>query len=104
MRAVDADKLRNRFRDPESQLIVDTEPTILINEADNNIQWLTAARERKLKTVHAISYGVECSRCRRFQIVKTRFCGDCGGYFDGELDIVNKYAERKIKENFQWHE
>lgn len=65
--------------------------------SENAILWLKATRERRTSTVHAITYGVECSRCRCFQEYETRFCKDCGGRYDGPLPIFNKYAERKRK-------
>lgn len=71
---------------------------------DNNIiQWIPSKRERKLKNCHAITFGVECSRCKCFQEYESRFCKDCGGKYDGILPKFNKYSERKLKEINRWH-
>lgn len=63
--------------------------------SENEIQWLPSKRESRLKNgVHAVSYGVECSNCKRFQSDLTRFCADCGGKFNGEIkkkEIKNKW-------------
>lgn len=51
----------------------------------DGIEWISTKRERKLKNVHAVSYGVECSNCKRFQTEPTRYCADCGKKFYGEI-------------------
>ena len=99
MRKIDADHLRVRAVNGECDGnaidLIDTEPTVIDN-GENSIYWIPARRERKTKLVHAVSNGVECSRCRCFEIYERRFCPDCGGRFNGELSIKNKYAERKF--------
>lgn len=111
MRRVDADHMKSRLKDPKSEAekiifdgitaLIDSEPTL--TGKDNDIQWLKTKRERSTKDCHAVSYGVECSRCRKFQTYETRFCGDCGGYYDGKLPVLNVYAERKMKGTKLWH-
>jgi hypothetical protein len=106
MRKIDADHLRQRAVNGEcggnAIDLIDTEPTA-IEEDDNSIIWITSKRERRTKICHAITNGVECSRCRCFEEYPRRFCPDCGGKFNGELPIKNKYAERKIRGARQWH-
>jgi hypothetical protein len=108
MRLGDLDHLRQRAINEEcngnSIDLIDTEPTYVENESDMLIQWLPAKRERRTKDCHSISNGVECNRCRKFQTYPTRFCGDCGGKFNGELPIKNKYAERNARRFKTWHE
>ena len=105
MRSIDADHLRTRAENGECNGnvldLIDTEPT-LITDNDNLISWIPTTRERKTKLVHAVSHGVECSRCRCFIIYERRFCPDCGGRFNGKLPIVNKYAERKFGGGNSW--
>ena len=100
MRIGDLDHLRTRAENGECDGnpvdLVDTEPTLIIDNG-NSIIWIPAKRERRTKDCHSISHGVECSRCRKFQTYETRFCGDCGGKFNGELPVKNKYAERKLR-------
>lgn len=107
MRLGDLDHLRNRVTNGECNGdaldLVDTEPTVIIDDENNKIRWIPSQRERRTKDCHSISHGVECSRCRKFQTYETRFCGDCGGYFDGELPIKNNYSERKMKGTKIWH-
>ena len=62
----------------------------------DGIKWIPTKRERRTKDVHAVSYGVECSNCKRFQNEPTRFCADCGRKFDGE--IIKKENVRKWQE------
>ena len=105
MRQGDLDHLRMRAENGECNGnildLIDTEPTMLIDN-DNSIIWIPSKRERRTKDCHAISNGVECSRCRCFEIYEKRFCPDCGGRFDGELPVKNKYAERKMRGTRIW--
>ena len=67
-----------------------------LSPCSDEIVWLKATRERRTANIHAVTYGVECSRCRCFQDYETRFCKDCGGRYTGPLPVFNKYAERKM--------
>lgn len=71
-----------------------------MSENENEIQWLRSKRESKNGLVHAVSYGVECSRCKKFQSVETRYCADCGGKFNGELPKIKTFERRQRK----WHD
>ena len=106
MRKIDADHLRIRAIDGECDNVIDlidTEPTVVDGEDENSIFWIPSKRERRTKNCHAITNGVECSRCRCFEEYQRRFCPDCGGKYNGELPIKNKYAERKFRGTKQWH-
>lgn len=106
MRTGDLDHLRKRAENGECDGnvfdLIDTEQTLVVNN-DNTIVWIPSKRERRTKDCHAISNGVECSRCRCFELYERRYCPDCGGEFLGELRIKNKYAERKIRGGNGWH-
>lgn len=67
----------------------------IITDSDE-IVWLKATRHSRTEKVHAVTYGVECSRCRCFQDYETRFCKDCGGRYMGPLPIFNKRSEKKF--------
>lgn len=69
----------------------------VLANSDDVIEWKPAERSRWSKTVHAVSYGVECSRCKSFQDYETRYCKDCGGIYIGVLPNFNKKSERKLR-------
>lgn len=109
MRTVDADHMKSRIvynGNPEEDLVasalikfIDSEETC---NNETEIRWMPSKRERRTKTCHAISNGVECNRCHCFEIYPRRFCPDCGGRFNGELPVKNGYAERNIRRFEKW--
>ena len=102
VRPIDAVHLLSRLKPPKSKedfvvheavkLFVDSEETIEPpKRQDDPIRWLPTYRERNASGVHAVTYGVECSRCKCFQSYKTRYCPDCGGYWDGDIYKRKRY-------------
>lgn len=106
IRPIDANHLLSRLKPPTNKEdfvihqavknFIESEVTLeKYKDPKNEIQWIPAKREKRTLNVHAVSYGVECSRCHCFQSYTSRFCQDCGGWFDGEIFKKNSYAERK---------
>lgn len=106
VRAIDANHLLSRLKPPKSKedfivheavrIFVDSEETIEAPKVEKDpIDWVPTYRERKAPDVHAVTYGVECSRCKCFQSYTTRFCPDCGGFYHGEVYKKNCLAERR---------
>ena len=114
MRTIDADHLYGRLNLPSNdeeaelfeifKMILDTEPTVIQEDEEKKITWIPARREKDAKGCHAVTYGVECNRCKGFQFVPSRYCKDCGGRFDGNLDVINKYSERKFGGQNRWRD
>ena len=108
VRAIDSNHLLSRLKPATSKedfiiheaikLFVDSEETIEPpKREDDPIRWIPAYRMKKTPNVHAVTYGVECSRCHCFQSYNTRYCPDCGGYWDGEVYKKTGYAERNLR-------
>ena len=106
IRAIDSNHLLSRLKPATSKedciiheaikLFIDSEETIEIPKTQDPIRWVSAHRTKTTPNVQATTYGVECSRCHCFQMYKTRYCPDCGGYWDGEIYKKDGYAERKF--------
>lgn len=86
----DAEHMKSRLRNPKNEQekvifdgiieFIDSEP-----DADGEIQWLPDKVEKRTKDCHSILRGVKCNRCGNFELVKKRYCSECGGHFDGEV-------------------
>lgn len=96
IRPIDANHMLTRLKPPENKedfviqeavkVFIDTEPTIeKYRDPSDEIRWTASVRQRKTPNVHAVTYGVECSRCHCFSLFERRFCPDCGGWYDGPI-------------------
>ena len=94
MRKIDGDHLKSRLNRPKNYVeetmvnafikFIDEEPE-LVELEHLPIDWIISTRDKSTRDVKSIRYGVECSTCKHFQDIPTRYCPDCGGKFDGEL-------------------
>lgn len=51
----------------------------------SNIEWNNARYEVNSKIGQTIMLGFSCSECGAFSQVKSRFCRECGGKYDGSV-------------------
>lgn len=99
MRIGDLDHLKSRIiftGDPEKDLVASALVRFIDSEEslENNIEWKPYKKIRKLKDVMACTYGFVCDRCGNFESYKKRYCCNCGGKYNGELDIIPKVTRR----------
>ena len=110
IRPVDANHMLSRIGEAQSKedfvikeavkQFINTEETLEhYRDPSDEISWRPAKRERRTQSVHAVSYGVECTRCHCFMPYERKFCPDCGGWYGGEINL--KQTVNRIRNFFR---